>query len=86
MTQKILIIYDLKNKTSAERTAIQKKLYGHRDKSNYNYTYERKGELDKIQFKKEQKTIMTIPNKEDLAKVAETLNKLKVNYTIAKTQ
>jgi hypothetical protein len=86
MKQKILIIYDLKGKTNLERTTIIKKLYGHRDKSNYEYSYERKGILNKIHFEKTQKTIITLKNKEDLAKVAEKLKTLKVQFTIAKTQ
>ena len=46
MTRKSIIVYDLKNKKSQEKTDITRKLFGFEDKSNNgNYTYKRDGLL-----------------------------------------
>lgn len=58
MTEKTLIIYDLQGKSQKEKVKITKKLYGYRDKSNYEYDYDRKGLLNKMHIKKSRKMIL----------------------------
>ena len=48
MKKKILILYAFENKTQVEKTQALRTMFGYRDKSNYNYQYEREGELAKI--------------------------------------
>ena len=48
MAGKIIIIYDLSDKSQKEKVRITKKLYGYRDKSNYEYDYDRLGLLNKV--------------------------------------
>lgn len=79
-------MYDLKKKTNAQRANILQRLYGYRDKSNYNYIYERKGLLNKLDFEKSNKTFLKLKDKKDLAKVAEILKNLKVEFEVAKIQ
>ena len=86
MNSKIIIFYDLQKKSNGEKARIIQKLYGYRDKSNYTYSYTRKGLLDEFNLKKEQKTILNIKSKENLAKVSEILKTLKVKFEIAKIQ
>ena len=76
----------MKEKTNAQRSSILQKLYGYRDKSNYNYMYKRDGLLDKIGFEKSNGTFLKIKSKKDLAKVAEILKNLKVDFEVAKIQ
>ena len=84
MTEKVIILYDLKGKSNSDRTQIIRKLYGYRDKSNYDYTYERNGLLDKMDLKKSKKTVLYVKNKKDLPKIAEMLKELKVKFELAK--
>ena len=84
MAQKTLILYNLKNKTNAERTAILRKLYNYRDISNYDYTYKRAGALANIKIEKSKKTVLSIMNKKDVPKVVELLKNLKIDFEIAK--
>ena len=84
MKEKIIIIYSLKEKSNKERTRILQKLFGSRDKSNYHYSYVRKGLLDELDIKKERKTILNINTKMDLVKVSEILKKLNVEFEIGK--
>jgi len=84
MAQKTLILYDLKDKTNAERTAILRKLYNYRDNSNYEYMYERNGALGKIDIEKSKKTVLYIKNKKDVLKVTEILKDQKIKFEIAK--
>jgi len=86
MKTKTVILYDLKEKSNGERARIIQQLYGYRDKSNYNYSYERKGLLDGIKIERIGKTMLEIKDKKDLAKVMEILNQLKVKAEIAKIQ
>ena len=86
MKAKIAILYDLKEKPNRERARIIQKLYGYRDKSNYNYSYERKGLLDGIEIERTGKTMLKIKDKKNLAKVMEILNKLKVKTEIVEIQ
>ena len=84
MKEKIIIIYILKEKSNKERTRILQKLFGSRDKSNYHYSYVRKGLLDELDIKKERKTILNINTMMDLVKVSEILKKLNVEFEIGK--
>ena len=84
MGQKILILYDLKSKTNAEKTATQRKLYNYRDISNYEYSYKRQGVLNNMAIEKTKKTVLYIKYKKDVSKVAEILKDLKIQFEIAK--
>ena len=84
MTEKTIIIYDLKDKSNSDRTQTIRKLYGYRDKSNYNYTYERVGLLEKMDLEKTRKTVLHLKNKKDISKIVEILKKLKINFELAK--
>jgi hypothetical protein len=57
---KRMIIYDLKDKDKNQRSRILQLLYGYTDNSNYDYSYERKGFLDGIKYKKEKKTVIYV--------------------------
>lgn len=80
---KQIIIYDLKNKNNQQRTRILQKLYGHNDKSNYDYSYKRKGLLEGINHKRERKTVLYFKNKEDFKKASKILGELKIKFEIA---
>jgi len=84
MAEKTVIIYDLKGKSNSERTQIIRKLYGYRDKSNYDYTYERKGLLEKIEINKSKKIVLHVKNKKDVPKVAVIFKELQIEFEIAK--
>ncbi len=84
MAEKTIIIYDLKGKSNSERTQILRKLYGYRDKSNYDYNYERKGLLEKFDLEKSRKTVLHIKNKSDIPRVVEILKELGVEFELAK--
>lgn len=84
MKQKPIVIYDLKGKTQVQKVQILRKLYGYRDKSNYNYKYERGGELQEIRFFREKKSILRLENERDLAKVVEIFEKLNMNFEVGK--
>lgn len=79
-----MIVYDLKGKSNSERTQIIRKLYGYRDKSNYDYTYEREGLLGKIDLEKSRKTVLHVKNKSDITKVVAILKELKIEFELAK--
>lgn len=80
---KQIIIYDLKNKDNKQRTRILQKLYGHKDKSNYDYSYMRKGLFDGLKYKKGKKTVIYLKNKKDLNKAVKILKELKIQFEIA---
>lgn len=84
MAQKIVILYDLKGKTQVEKVQILRKLYGYRDTSNYEYKYQRSGELEKTEFVREKKTVLKLQDKRNVAKVTELLKSLKVDFEIAR--
>lgn len=86
MKQKTIILYDLKNKTQIEKVQIGRKLYGYRDKSNYSYKYDRKGNLEKVSLTKEKKVVIKLDDNKDLTKVVEILKKASVDFEIAKLQ
>lgn len=75
-------MYDLKGKNNVERTQIQRKMYGYKDKSNYKYNYDRNGLLNNINHKKYKKTILEIKNKNDRTKVTELLKKFKIDFKL----
>jgi len=85
MTQKIMILYDLQKKSNGERSRILQKLYGYRDKSNYDYAYERKGLLENIQHEKSRKTVLKLKEKKDLSKITEILKSLNVEFEIGRS-
>lgn len=74
-----MIIYDLKNKDNKQRSRILQLLFGYTDNSNYDYSYKRKGLLDKIKYKKEKKTVIYV-EKRNVIKVEKILRDLKVNF------
>lgn len=79
-------MYDFEKKTQVEKVQALRSMFGYRDKSNYNYQYDRPGELVKIKCSRSKKSIIELNNEKDLAKVAEVLKKLKVNFEVAKIQ
>ena len=83
MAGKVMILYDLKGKSNSERTQILRKLYGYRDKSNYDYAYEREGLLNKINLEKSRKTVLYVKNKKDLSKVTSILKNFKIDFELA---
>lgn len=84
MAQKTLILYDLKDKSNAERTAILRKLYNYRDNSNYGYSYEREGALSNLDIEKLKKTVLLVKNKKDVSTITRILKELKIKFEIAK--
>lgn len=84
MKQKTAILYTLKGKTQTEKVQILRKLYGYKDTSNYQYAYNREGELKKAKFTKEKKTVLKFDNTETAIKIAKLLKKLKIDFEIAK--
>ncbi len=84
MAEKTIIIYDLKGKSQKEKVKITKKLYGYRDRSNYEYTYDRQGLLNKISLKKTKKMVLELDSKKDLPKLISIFNELGVKVEIAK--
>ncbi len=84
MAEKAVILYDLKGKSNSERTQIIRKLYGYQDKSNYDYSYEREGLLEKIDLDKSRKTMLRVRNKKDVPKVVTILKELQIEFEIAK--
>ena len=83
MKQKTIILYDLKDKKQSEKVLALRKLYGYKDKSNYNYKYDRTGELSNLEFTKSKKMIIELKNNKDLTKTMEILNKLKIKAEVA---
>ena len=83
MAGKVMILYDLKGKSNSERTQILRKLYGYRDKSNYDYTYERDGLLNNVDLEKSRKTVLYIKNRKDISKVSTILKNFKIDFELA---
>jgi hypothetical protein len=84
MAEKIIIIYDLNDKSQKEKVRITKKLYGYRDKSNYEYNYDREGLLNKLKLKKTRKMVLELESKKDLPQLISILKELGVKADIAK--
>lgn len=84
MPKKTIIIYDLKNKSQKEKVRIIKKLYGYRDKSNYEYSYDRQGLLNKIQLKKARKMVLELKSDKDLPKLISLFKELDIKAEIAR--
>lgn len=79
-----MILYDLKGKSNSKRTQILRKLYGYKDKSNYDYTYERDGLLDNLNLKRYKKTVLYVKNKKNASKIAAMLKELKVEFELVR--
>ena len=86
MKSRTIILYDLQDKTQTEKVSALRKLYGYRDKSNYNYKYDRTGELSEVEFTKQKKMVIELKDSNDLSKVIEILGKLKIKAEVAKIQ
>ena len=84
MAEKTIIIYDLKGKSQKDKVMITKKLYGYRDRSNYEYTYDRQGVLDSIPLKKARKMVLELKSKKDLPKLISIFKELGVQAEIAR--
>jgi len=84
MAGKIIIIYDLSDKSQKEKVRITKKLYGYRDKSNYEYDYDRLGLLNKLKLKKTRKMVLELQSKKDLPELISIFKELGVKTDIAK--
>mgnify|MGYP001592914617 CR=1 FL=1 len=85
MAEKTLVIYDLKGKSQKEKVRITKKLYGYRDKSNYEYNYDREGLLNRIAMKKARKMVLVLESKKDLPKLISIFKELGIEAEIART-
>ena len=84
MANKLLILYDLKNKTGREKTDITRKLFGFQDKSNNStYTYKRKGLLNEFKYRKEIKVTILI-NSRDEMKIKIILKQMGIKCSIVK--
>lgn len=84
MAEKIIIIYDLNDKSQKEKVRITKKLYGYRDKSNYEYNYDRLGMINKLKLKKTRKMVLELESKKDLPELISIFKELGVKADIAK--
>lgn len=84
MAEKTIILYDLKGKSQKEKVRITKKLYGYRDRSNYEYTYDRQGLLNKIALKKAKKMMLELKSKNDLPKLISIFKEIGVEAEIAR--
>jgi len=79
---KKVIIYDLKDKSNSVRSRIIQKLFGYKDNSNYDYSYERKGLLDGLKFTKETKTVLEFTRKKDVEKAVKLLDRFDVRFRV----
>ena len=84
MAEKIIIIYDFDGKPQKEKVRITKKLYGYRDKSNYEYSYDRQGLLNRMSLKKGRKMVLELKSKKDLPKLISIFKELGVQAEIAR--
>ena len=84
MAEKIIVIYDLKGKSQKEKVRITKKLYGYRDKSNYDYNYDRQGLLNNTHLKKSRKMVLELKSKKDLPKLISIFKELGIEAEIAR--
>ena len=80
---KQIILYNLSEKDNAKRSRILQKLYGYTDKSNYDYSYKRQGELKNIKYRKEKKTVLYFNNEKELKKAEKVLKSLKLRFETA---
>lgn len=79
-----MVIYDLKGKSQKEKVRITKKLYGYRDKSNYEYSYDRQGLLNGMSLNKGRKMVLELKSKNDLHKLMSIFKELGVQAEIAR--
>lgn len=85
MKKKVMVLYDLKDKSNVDRTRIIQMLYSHREKSNYTYAYQRKGLLNDFNIEKSKKTVLIIKNKNDLIRISAILQQLKVKFEVVQS-
>lgn len=84
MVKKSIILYDLKNKKTKDKSDITRKLFGFNDKSNNgNYTYKREGLLKNIKYEKWNKAVILI-NTKDEEKVLNILKKFGLKTLITR--
>ena len=82
--EKILLIYDLKNKNNVEKTHIVRSLFGYTDKSNKgNYSYKREGLISKFKYEKLDKSVIVV-NSADETEVKKILKKFGLNVLVMK--
>ena len=74
----------MKGKSQKEKVRITKKLYGYRDKSNYEYSYDRQGLLNRMSLKKGRKMVLELKSKKDLPKLISIFKELGVQAEIAR--
>ena len=74
-----MILYDLNDKTQAQKNQIIRTLFGYKDKSCHGkYQYQRPGLLSNIRFNRKTKTALIIPESES-DRVVKIMKKLAVN-------
>lgn len=79
-----MLLYNLKNKNTVQKTRIIRSLFGYTDKSYHgNYEYARKGELSKFKFEKLDKSVLII-NSKDEKEIIKTLKKHKLHILAMK--
>lgn len=82
MKKVVLIKYNLKSVSINNRTLIHRALYGYIDHSNKgNYTYQRKGVLKELKYKKISDSVLLI-NREDMSKILPLFKKYKVKVNL----
>lgn len=78
-----MIIYDLKEKSNAQRSKIIQILYGYNDKSNKGqYLYKRKGLLDDLKYKKDNRTILSFSKESDLKKAVKIFKEMNIEILV----
>ena len=81
---KSMILYDLNDKTPAEKTSILRELYGYNDKScNGRYNYQRPGLVSGIVHQRKTKTALIVADK-DAEDVVKILKKLGIKPALTK--
>lgn len=77
-----IVCFDLKKCSTAQRTAIQRKLKGYKDYSNKgNYTYKRKGVLHEVPHLRLNKGVICVGSK-DKRKITSLLRRSKASYKV----
>lgn len=77
-----ILKYKLKGVALNKRNALHRDLYGYKDHSNKGeYSYERKGVLDKIEYTKISNSVIMVESK-DLEPIEKILDKHKINRDI----
>jgi len=77
-----ILKYFLKGVSVTKKTLIHRALYGYKDNSNKsNYTYNRKGILDRLEYKKISNAVILIETK-DLAQIIPIFKRYKIKVSI----